>query len=288
MPLINRLLIIGVGLIGGSLARALKKAEACKEIIGSNRNSAQLKKAVELGVIDRYDTDIARAAAGVDMIVLAVPVGSTEAILRQLNGHLDAKTIITDVGSTKQSVIEAVDVVFGKVPGNFVPGHPIAGIEQSGVEASSALMFQKRRVVLTPLPETDTQALNKVRMMWEQAGAEVVEMDARTHDEILAATSHLPHVLAYTLVDTLARMEQHVDIFRFAAGGFRDFTRIAASDPVMWRDICLANREAILKMIEKFSADLNHFGAALRDKDSAALLALLSRAKAARDGLNNS
>ncbi|HWQ93894.1 MAG TPA: prephenate dehydrogenase/arogenate dehydrogenase family protein [Gammaproteobacteria bacterium] len=286
--MINKLVIIGVGLIGGSLARALKKAEACKEIIGSNRTVAQLKKAVELGVIDRYDTDIAKAVAGADMIVLAVPVGSTEAILHQLNGHLDAKTVITDVGSTKQSVIEAARAVFGKVPDNFVPGHPIAGTEQSGVEASSAQMFQKRRVVLTPLPETDARALNKVRMMWEQAGAEVAEMDARTHDEILAATSHLPHVLAYTLVDTLACMEQHADIFRFAAGGFRDFTRIAASDPVMWRDICLANREAILKMIEKFGADLNRFGAALRDKDSAALLALLSSAKAARDGLNNS
>jgi prephenate dehydrogenase len=286
--MINKLVIIGVGLIGGSLARALKKVEACKEIIGSNRNVAQLKKAVELGVIDRYDTDIAKAVAGADMIVLAVPVGSTEAMLRQLNGHLDAKTILTDVGSTKQSVIDAARAVFGKVPSNFVPGHPIAGTEQSGVEASSAQMFQKRRVVLTPLPETDARALNKVRMMWEQAGAEVAEMDARTHDEILAATSHLPHVLAYTLVDTLARMEQHADIFRFAAGGFRDFTRIAASDPVMWRDICLANREAILKMIEKFGADLNRFGAALRDNDSAALLALLSSAKAARDGLNNS
>ena len=287
MPLINRLLIIGVGLIGGSLARALKKAEACKEIVGSNRNVSQLKRAVELGVIDRYDTDIAKAAAGADMIVLATPVGSTEAILRQLKDHLGATTVITDVGSTKQSVIAAARAVFGEVPGHFVPGHPIAGTEQSGVEASSAQMFQQRRVVLTPLPETDAQALNTVRMMWEQAGAEVVQMDARAHDEILAATSHLPHVLAYTLVDTLARMEQHADIFRFAAGGFRDFTRIAASDPLMWRDICLANRVAIVKMIEKFSADLNHFAAALRDEDSAALLALLERAKAARDGLNN-
>ena len=287
MPLINRLLIIGVGLIGGSLARALKKAEACKEIVGSNRNVSQLKRAVELGVIDRYDTDIAKAAAGADMIVLATPVGSTEAILRQLKDHLGATTVITDVGSTKQSVIAAARAAFGEVPGHFVPGHPIAGTEQSGVEASSAQMFQQRRVVLTPLPETDAQALNTVRMMWEQAGAEVVQMDARAHDEILAATSHLPHVLAYTLVDTLARMEQHADIFRFAAGGFRDFTRIAASDPLMWRDICLANRVAIVKMIEKFSADLNHFAAALRDEDSAALLALLERAKAARDGLNN-
>lgn len=285
--MINKLTIIGVGLIGGSLARALKKAGACKEIVGSDRTVAQLKKAVDLGVIDRYDTDIAKAAAGADMIVLAAPVGSSEAILRQLKGHLDANTIITDVGSAKQSVIEAARAVFGKVPGNFVPGHPIAGTEQSGVEASSAQMFQQRRVVLTPLPETDTQALNTVRRMWEQAGAEVVEMDARTHDEILAATSHLPHVLAYTLVDTLARMEQHADIFRFAASGFRDFTRIAASDPVMWLDICLANRVAILEMIEKFSADLNHFAAALRDQDGAALLALLERAKAARDGLND-
>ncbi|MEO6696955.1 MAG: prephenate dehydrogenase/arogenate dehydrogenase family protein [Gammaproteobacteria bacterium] len=287
MPLINRLLIIGVGLIGGSLARALKQVGACKEIVGSNRNVVQLQKAVELGVIDRYDTDVAKAAAAADMIVLAVPVGATEAVLRKLVGHVSANTLITDVGSTKQSVIEAARKAFGTIPAHFVPGHPIAGTEQSGVEASFAEMFQRRRVVLTPLPETDKQALNKVREMWRQTGAEVVEMNARAHDEILAATSHLPHVLAYTLVDTLARMEQHDDIFRFAAAGFRDFTRIAASDPVMWRDICLANRDAILEMIEQFGADLNHFGSVLRDRDSAALLALLSRAKAARDALNN-
>ncbi len=286
--MINKLTIIGVGLIGGSLARALRKTGACKEIVGCGRSVVRLQKAVALGVIDRYDTDIATAAAAADMIVLAVPVGSAETVLRQLSGHLDAKTIVTDVGSTKQSVIAAVRAVFGNVPGNFVPGHPIAGTEQSGVEASSAQLFQQRRVVLTPLPETDTRALNKVRAMWQQAGAEVVEMDARTHDEILAATSHLPHVLAYTLVDTLASMELHADIFRFAAGGFRDFTRIAASDPLMWRDICLANRVALLRMIENFSADLNQVAAVLRDEDSAALLAVLSRAKAARDGLNNS
>ncbi|MDP1708013.1 MAG: prephenate dehydrogenase/arogenate dehydrogenase family protein [Gammaproteobacteria bacterium] len=284
--MINKLTIIGVGLIGGSLARALRQAGACREIVGSGRNAAQLQKAVTLGVIDRYETDPAGAVQDADLVVLAVPVGATEAVLKQIQPMLAAHTVITDTGSAKASVIEAARTVFGEVPANFVPGHPIAGTEQSGVEASFAELFQQRRVVLTPLAHTDADAIRQVRAMWEQAGAEVMEMGAARHDALLAATSHLPHLLAYTLVDSLARTESHDDIFRFAAGGFRDFTRIAASDPVMWRDICLANRDAILTVLERFSADLGQLRAAIHAGDGARILDVFARAKHERDQFN--
>lgn len=284
--MINKLTIIGVGLIGGSLARALKLADACKEIVGSGRDVAHLKKAVALGVIDRYETDLCAAVQGADMVLLAMPVGATERVLRQIKPALASHVIVTDVGSAKASVIEAARAVFDEVPANFVPGHPIAGTEQSGVEASFAELFQNRRVVLTPLAHTSMDGLKQVRAMWEQAGAEVMEMDAARHDAVLAATSHLPHLLAYTLVDTLARMETHDDIFRFAAGGFRDFTRIAASDPVMWRDICLANRDAILAVLDHFSADLGQLRSAISADDGARILEVFTRAKRERDQFN--
>ncbi len=284
--MINKLTIIGVGLIGGSLARALKLADACKEIVGSGRDVAHLKKAVALGVIDGYETDLCAAVQGADMVLLAMPVGATERVLRQIKPALASHVIVTDVGSAKASVIEAARAVFDEVPANFVPGHPIAGTEQSGVEASFAELFQNRRVVLTPLAHTSMDGLKQVRAMWEQAGAEVMEMDAARHDAVLAATSHLPHLLAYTLVDTLARMETHDDIFRFAAGGFRDFTRIAASDPVMWRDICLANRDAILAVLDHFSADLGQLRSAISADDGARILEVFTRAKRERDQFN--
>lgn len=284
MPMINKLTIIGVGLIGGSLARALKKAQACKTIMGSGRNPAELEKALQLGVIDEYHLDLGSAVHGADIVVLATPVGAFESVLEQIAGHLAPHTLITDVGSTKGSVIEAARKVFNKkVPAQFVPGHPIAGTEKSGVEASLAELFQDRRVILTPLSTTSEQAVARIRMMWETTGAEVVEMDARRHDEVLAATSHLPHVLAYTLVDTLARLNAQQEIFGFAAGGFRDFTRIASSDPQMWHDICLANRSSLLSVLEQFSNDLDHFTEALRDRDGARILSMFTRAKIARD-----
>ncbi|MDO9372511.1 MAG: prephenate dehydrogenase/arogenate dehydrogenase family protein [Gammaproteobacteria bacterium] len=284
--MINKLTIIGVGLIGGSLARALKHAGACKEIVGSGRDAVHLQKAVALGVIDRYEVSLSAAVQDADMVVLAMPVGATETVLRQIKPALAPHVIVTDAGSAKASVIEAARAVFGEVPANFVPGHPIAGTEQSGVEASFAELFQNRRVVLTPLAHTSADAIRQVRAMWEQAGAEVMEMDAARHDAVLAATSHLPHLLAYALVDTLARMESHDDIFRFAAGGFRDFTRIAASDPVMWRDICLANRDAILSVLERFSADLEQLRAAISADDGARILDVFTRAKHERDQFN--
>lgn len=281
--MINRLCIIGVGLIGGSLARALKRAGACAEVVGCGRDEGALRRAVELGVIDRYHSDPALAVSGADVVVLAVPLGMMESVLRRIAPALSAGAVITDVGSAKGSVVAAAQAVFGKVPARFVPGHPIAGTEKSGVEASFAELFQGRRVILTPLSGTDAEAHQIVRRMWEQAGAEVVDMAVEHHDEVLAATSHLPHLLAFALVDTLARMQETAEIFRYAAGGFRDFTRIASSDPKMWRDICLANREAVVAMLDRFSDDLAGLRDAIDAKDSEAIAEVFTRAKTARD-----
>ena len=281
--MIRRLCIVGVGLIGGSLARALRQAGAVEEVVGSSRQQENLERAVELGVIDRYDTDPAQAVQGADMVVVAVPLGSMEKVLRAVAPGIAGDAVVTDAGSAKGSVIKAVRSAFGKLPDNVVPGHPIAGTEKSGVEASFAELFQRRRVILTPTPCNSRPAVDRVRSMWELTGAEVVEMDADHHDEILAATSHLPHVLAYALVDALARMEDRVEIFRYAAGGFRDFTRIASSDPVMWHDICLANREAILNVLARFQDDLDKLTAAIHNDNGAFIQEVFSRAKDARD-----
>ena len=281
--MINRLCIIGVGLIGGSLARALRKANAVKEIVGCNRNEGTLRRAVEIGVIDRYSLDMAQAVRGADMIVIAVPVGSMGEVFRAIVPAADSNAVITDVGSTKGSVVEAVIAACGHVPVNFVPGHPIAGTERSGVEASFAELYHRRRVILTPVRETNPQAVEKVRAMWETAGAEVESMEVHHHDEILAATSHLPHILAFGLVDSLARMEDKREIFRYAAGGFRDFTRIASSDPQMWTDICLANRTALLQMLGHYAEDLAAITEAIDKGDGEHLRKVFQRAKAARD-----
>lgn len=281
--MINRLTIIGVGLIGGSLARALRKAGVVNEIVGCGRNEGALRRAVEIGVIDRYTLDMAQAVRGADMIVIAVPVGSMGEVFRIIVPVLDNQAVITDVGSTKGSVVEAALNACGTVPINFVPGHPIAGTERSGVEASFAELYQRRRVILTPLPETNPEAVAKVHAMWQAAGAEVESMAVQHHDEILAATSHLPHILAFGLVDSLARMEDTREIFRYAAGGFRDFTRIASSDPQMWTDICLANRTALLQMLGHFAEDLAGINEAIDKGDGEHLLKVFRRAKAARD-----
>jgi len=277
--------IIGVGLIGGSLARALREAGEVGEVIGCGRNADNLRTAVRLGVVDRYDTDPTRAVAGADVVVVAVPLGAIEPVLRAIIPHLAPAAVVTDVGSAKGSVVADVGRIYGYIPPNFVPGHPIAGTEQSGVEASFATLFQRRRVILTPLAETAAAAHRLIQRMWELTGAEVVDMGVRHHDAVLAATSHLPHMLAYTLVDTLARLDDRAEIFRYAAGGFRDFTRIASSDPTMWHDICVANREQLLEMIALFNADLTRLAEAIHADDRAAILAVFQRAKRARDNL---
>ena len=281
--MIERLCVIGVGLIGGSLARALRDAGFCRQVVGAGRNPRNLQTAVDLGVIDRYETDLVMAVAGADMVLVAVPLGAMDAVFSAIKGHLAEDAVVTDAGSAKGSVIEAVTQAFNGLPSSFVPGHPIAGTEQSGVEASFAGLYKDRRVILTPLPETDSHAIDRVRDMWEAAGAHVVIMDPVHHDAVLAATSHLPHVLAYTLVESLARLDDDGEVFDYAAGGFRDFTRIASSDPVMWRDICLANGDAIQLMIEHFVADLQELTTAIQNRDGQQLLELFTSAKAARD-----
>jgi len=284
-PLIPRLCVIGVGLIGGSLARALRETGQVGEVIGCGRNEDNLRVAIRLGVVDRYYTDPADAVAGANVVVVAVPLGAMEPVLRAIVPHLAPGCVVTDVGSAKGCVVADIERVYGYISPNFVPGHPIAGTEKSGVEASFATLFHGRRVILTPLAETTAVAHHLIKRMWETTGAEVVDMGVRHHDAVLAATSHLPHVLAYTLVDTLARLDDRAEIFRYAAGGFRDFTRIASSDPRMWHDICVANREQLLEMIASFSADLTRLADAIRADDRAAILATFERAKTARDNL---
>lgn len=285
--MIQRLCIIGVGLIGGSLARALRQADACKEIVGAGRDPRHLQQAVDLGVIDRFDTDIAAAVKDADMVFVSVPVGAMAAVFSALKDNLSDSAVLTDGGSAKGSVIAAAEQAFGQVPAQFVPGHPIAGTERSGVAASVPDLYRDRRVILTPLPRTDGKAIARVRAMWEATGATVTEMEPTHHDEVLAATSHLPHVLAFALVESLARLHDKREIFEYAAGGFRDFTRIASSDPDMWRDICLANADAILVMIERFSTDLQVLADAVRDHDSDRLAQIFTAAKQARDGFAN-
>jgi prephenate dehydrogenase len=281
--MIRRLSIIGVGLIGGSLARALRETGAVSEIVGCGRGRSNLDRARDLGVIDRATTDPAEAVTGADMVFLSVPLGAMRGIFDAIRDHLHPDAVVTDGGSVKGSVVADAIGAFGRVPTRFVPGHPIAGTEHSGVEASFAALFAQRRVILTPLEDTDPVALARVTTMWQTCGADVTCMSVAHHDEVLAATSHLPHLLAFGLVDTLARMRENDEIFQFAAGGFRDFTRIASSSPVMWRDICLANREALSAMLARFGIELTDLAESVRCADGDRLLAIFTRAKAARD-----
>lgn len=280
---IQRLCIIGVGSIGGSLACALRKAGVVKEIVGVGRNTENLKKAVQLGVIDSYELDLQTAVSSADMVVLAVPLGAMESIFKIIAPHIKENTVLTDVGSAKGSVVHAAENAFGVLPPNLVPAHPIAGTEKSGVEAAFAELFHHRRIIVTPTSVSDPSAVLQVRSMWEACGAEVVEMEVAHHDQVLAATSHLPHMLAYTLVDTLARMDDSQEIFDYAAGGFRDFTRIASSDPQMWHDICLSNNDALVTMLEYFSSELTALTEAVKRNDSNYLKTMFTRAKQARD-----
>ncbi|MCK5720364.1 MAG: prephenate dehydrogenase/arogenate dehydrogenase family protein [Thiomargarita sp.] len=281
--LIQRLTIIGVGLIGGSLARILKQTGSCKEIVGCGRNEANLQKAIELGVIDRYELNPATAVKEADIVVIAVPLGYIAEIFTAIQDSLSPTAIITDVGSAKACVIADARQYLPQHLPRFVPGHPIAGTEKTGVEASFAELFKKHRVILTPLAETEPSACETITSLWLKTGAEVVNMSVAHHDEVLAATSHLPHLLAYNLVDTLAKMEDRVEIFRFAAGGFGDFTRIASSNPRMWHDICLANKDALLEALTQFNLNLSQLTEAIAKNDSQYIEALFTRAKTARD-----
>ena len=282
--LFENVTIIGVGLIGGSLARALRRGALCAHITGYGRREEHLRRAVELGVIDDYCTDIREAVAATDLVVLATPLSTTEGLLRVMAPALKANAVITDVGSAKGAVVVAAEQTLGEHLVRFVPGHPIAGTEQSGVEHSFAELFDDHLVILTPLPQNDPETVELVREMWERCGARVISTDIAHHDRVLAATSHLPHMLAYALVDCLAEMGEREEIFRYAAGGFRDFTRIASSSPEMWHDICLANREQLLLVLDDFESHLTAVRQAIADNDGERLLSIFKRAKQARDG----
>jgi len=279
--IIDTLAIVGAGLIGGSFALALKQAGAVREVLGVGRNPARLTVARELGLIDRA-VDWPQAGEA-DCILLALPVGDTEAVLRQLAPHLKLGAIVTDAGSTKANVVAAARVALGERFVDFVPGHPIAGSEQSGPGAARADLYRGKRVVLTPQADTRADAVATVRALWEAAGAQVETLDPMQHDRIFAAVSHLPHLAAYALVDDLARRADGDTFFRFAASGFRDFTRIAGSSPEMWRDIALANRAAVLAELDAYLEALQMLRQSIAGEDAAALLEIFSRARAARE-----
>lgn len=279
--IVEKLAVVGVGLIGGSFALALKEAGAVGGVIGVGRNPASLDLARARGLIDRA-ADWAEAGRA-DCVLLAIPVGETEAVLNALEPHLQAHTIVTDAGSTKVKVVAAARSALGAKGRNFVPGHPIAGSEQSGPASARADLYRGRKVVLTPDADTDARALATVRALWQAAGAELEVLDAATHDRVFAAVSHLPHLAAFALVDELARRADRDTFFRFAASGFRDFTRIAGSSPEMWRDIALANRDALRGEVDAYVAALQALGAALAAEDGAALLDIFSRARDARE-----
>lgn len=279
--IVDTLAIVGTGLIGGSFALALKQAGAVGEVLGTGRSPAKLTRARELGLIDRA-VDWKQAGQA-DCILLALPVGDTGSALKQLAPHLKPGAIVTDAGSTKASVVETARAALGVRFADFVPGHPIAGSELSGPGAARADLYQGKRVVLTPQADTRADALATVRLLWETTGALVEMLDAVQHDRIFAAVSHLPHLAAFALVDALAQRADAETFFRFAAGGFRDFTRIAGSSPEMWRDIALTNHEALLNELDAYLATLQTLRLAVSEKDSDALLKLFSRARAARE-----
>lgn len=280
---LNKLCVIGVGLIGGSFALKLKQLGLVGRVVGYGRNRDNLQTAVDMGVIDQAAESLQAAVEGADLVVLALPIASIAEIYAQIYPHLSSDTLVTDVGSAKTSVIESVQHALGEMPENFVPGHPIAGREKSGVDAVEADLYQNHRVILTPLEKTNKQAVQTVRELWQAVGAEVTEMSSRFHDEVFAATSHLPHMLAFALVDMLNEHSELGNVFQFTAGGFRDFTRIASSDATMWRDIAVNNGDAIVKWIEEYQRELSKLSALISDKNADALFELFSDAKAARD-----
>ena len=278
--LFERVAIIGVGLIGGSFALALKQARACEHVVGAGRDPGNMNLAVQRGAIDSIAPDPAAAARGADLVLLATPVSHYPRILSSMS--LRSKAIVTDAGSTKRDVVAAARNALKEKIAQFVPGHPIAGAEKSGVAAATPELFRNRTVVLTPLPENPAVAVSKVEQAWESCGARITKMNPDEHDAVLAAVSHLPHVLAFALVHDIAARANAARLFSYAAGGFRDFTRIASSHPEMWRDICIANRDRLLEEIDRYSKNLGSIRKIIEAADSAALEKLFSDARAAR------
>jgi cyclohexadieny/prephenate dehydrogenase len=284
---VKKMAVLGLGLIGGSLSLAAKKYSSIEHVIAWGRNEDSLKHGLELGVIDDYSADLEKVIENVDIIVVATPVVSAEKLLVDLFERHQTRAIVTDVGSTKSNFINAFTSKLGYIPQNLVLGHPIAGSENSGVFAADSELFVDHRVILTPTETTSNYALSVVSKLWEDTGANVVHMSAKHHDCVLGATSHLPHMLAYTIMDTLIAMQDEQEIFKFAAGGFRDFTRISMSSPVMWRDIALSNKESLLMNIDKFSEHLNVLKKAISDDDGDKLLAMFSHVSETRKTLHD-
>jgi 3-phosphoshikimate 1-carboxyvinyltransferase len=280
---ISQVAIIGLGLIGGSWVKALREVNPHWNVIGFDRNVDSMQQAQSLGVIDAFASTVEEAVTGADLVILSVPILANREILQQAKASLSPAAIVTDVGSVKGSVAEDVRCVFGCDQSSFVLGHPIAGSEKSGIEAADAALFKNHKVILTPLDSTDPDAVSVVSGLWQSVGAKVEIMSVEHHDEVLAATSHLPHLLAYSLVDTLAHKHENKEIFNYAAGGFRDFTRIAASSPKMWNDIFMANKRAVLDALDLFTHDLSQLKQAVAESDSTAMMGVFTRAKVARD-----
>ncbi len=285
-PLINKFVVVGIGLIGGSLATGLKLRGVCSEVIGIAHREETCREAIAHGVVDRAYTSLSAVAhelsAG-DVIFIAVPTLAVTSVLQEVKDCIAHDVTITDGASVKGSVAKAAESIFGGMPPQLVLGHPIAGSEKSGVTAANPNLYEHHRVILTPVESTGSAHIDLVTAMWEAVGAEVLNMSIAEHDEVLAATSHLPHVIAYSLVDTLAHDITNPNIFRYAAGGFRDFTRIASSDPVMWHDIMRANKSAILQSMDSFIDNLTRLRSSIEQEDSNYLLDVFTRAKDARD-----
>ncbi len=280
MQTFQRIVVFGVGLIGGSFALALKQASTVAEVVGVGRRRETLERARALGIIDSIGS--AASVAGADLVLLAAPVAQTEALLRDIAPHLQPGTVVTDAGSTKSDVVAAARAALGDKIHQFVPGHPIAGREQNGPEAALPELYRGKKVVLTALPENADTCVDKVAAAWQQCGAIIHRLTAQEHDAVFAAVSHLPHLLAYALVADIAERDNAARLFQYAASGFRDFTRIAGSSPEMWRDISLANRSALLAELDAYSAQLAQLRALLTSADGAGLEKIYGRAQAAR------
>ena len=283
MKKIDKLVICGVGLIGGSFALALRKAGLVNRIVGIGRRPEPLATAQQLGLIDEVCTDWALALEGAEVVLLAMPVGQMDAVAAAIAPHLGPDTIVTDAGSTKRDVIEAIYRHLGAQLANVVPAHPIAGAEKSGPTAARADLYKGRKVVVTPLPENRPEAVARVREMWAACGAMLHEMSPQEHDRVFAAVSHMPHLLAFGLVHDLAGRANAEQLFSYAAGGFRDFTRVAGSHPEMWRDICVANRHSILAELDAYLSELAYLRALLVAGDGPALEAVFDEASRARN-----
>lgn len=280
--MLKKIAIFGVGLIGGSFALALRQAGAVGQIVGVGRTAGPLARARELGIIDVASVSVADAVADAELVLIAAPVAQTGAILRQIAPYLSAQTVVTDAGSTKSEVVAAARSALGARIAQFVPGHPIAGRELNGPEAAIADLYVGKKAVLTPLPENSPASIERVAAAWRQCGALVHQLTPEQHDQVFAAVSHLPHLLAYALVDELAQRPQADTLFQYAASGFRDFTRIAGSSPEMWRDITLANRPALLHELDAYLAHLARLRQMLAAADGGRIEAVYGNAQRAR------